>query len=301
MTNETKTKEPLPWHLGFFAGIQIEFEEEAHKLTFENEHQLGTDPMRIDVLIIKKLTEESIRKNIGRIFRKHNIIEYKSPEDYLSIDAFYKVLGYACFYKADVQYVDTIKVEEITISYVSKKYPRKLIRHLKAVRGYQIIPQGNGIWYIEGGMFPMQLIVTLKLSKEENFWLKNLTNDLKNTAEAEALFTEYEKHKNSNLHKSVMNLIMRANKEIFKEARGNMCEALMELMEDVIEEKVAERVAERVAEKVAEKVAEDRLESLLELISKKLAKNKTIEQIADDLEKTVPEIEDLLKLLENKA
>lgn len=39
MTIETKTKEQLPWHPAFFAGIQIEFEEEAHKLTFENEHQ----------------------------------------------------------------------------------------------------------------------------------------------------------------------------------------------------------------------------------------------------------------------
>ena len=201
------------------------------------------------------------------------------------------------YYKSDVQYVNTIKIEEITISYVSKKYPRKLIQHLKIVRGYQLIPQGNGIWYIEGGMFPMQLIVTSKLTKEENFWLKNLTNDLKNTAEAEALFTEYEKHKDSNLHKSVMNLIMRANREVFKEARSNMCEALMELMEDVIEEKFA---AGR-SEGISEGLSKGRLESLLELISKKLAKGKTIEQIADDLEKTVPEIEDLLKVLENKS
>ena len=176
MTNETKKQEKLPWHPAFYAGIQIEFEEEAHKLTFENEHQLGTDPMRIDVLIIKKRTEESIQKNIGRIFRDYNIVEYKSPEDYLSIDAFYKVLGYACFYKSDVQYADTIKVEEITIYYVSKKYPRKLMQHLKTVRGYQLTPQGNGIWYIEGGIFPMQLIVTSQLTIKENFWLKNLTN-----------------------------------------------------------------------------------------------------------------------------
>ena len=289
MTNETKKQEKLPWHPAFYAGIQIEFEEEAHKLIFENEHQLGTDPMRIDVLIIKKRTDENIQKNIGRIFRDYNIVEYKSPEDYLSIDAFYKVLGYACFYKSDVQYADTIKIEDITISYVSKKYPRKLMQYLESVRGYHLIPQGNGIWYIEGGIFPMQLIVTSKLTKEENFWLKNLTNDLKSTSDAELLFTEYEKHKNSNLHKSVMNLIMRANREVFKEARNNMCEALMELMEDVIEEKVAVGRSE------------GRLEELLELVSKKLAKDKTIEQIADDLEKTVPEIEDLIKLLENKS
>ena len=147
----------------------------------------------------------------------------------------------------------------------------------------------------------MQLIVTSRLSKEENFWLKNLTNDLKNTAEAELLFTEYEKHKDSNLHKSVMNLIMRANKEVFKEARNNMCEALMELMEDVIEEKFAAGRSEGRLEGKLEGRLEGRLEGLLELISKKLAKGKTIEQIADDLEKTVPEIEDLIKVLENKS
>ena len=111
MATKKKTKGKLPWHSAFFAGIQIEFEKEAEKLTFENEHQLGTDPMRIDVLIIKKHTEEQIQKNIGRIFREYNIIEYKSPEQYLSIDAFYKVLGYACFYNSDVQHVDTIKVD----------------------------------------------------------------------------------------------------------------------------------------------------------------------------------------------
>ena len=139
----------------------------------------------------------------------------------------------------------------------------------------------------------MQLIVTSKLTKKENFWLKNLTNDLKSTSDAELLFTEYDNHKDSNLHKSVMNLIMRANKEVFKEARNNMCEALMELMEDVIEEKFAAGKSEGRLE--------GRLEELLELVSKKLAKGKTIEQIADDLEKTVPEIENLIKLLENKS
>lgn len=44
----------LQWHPAFFAGIQIELEEEADKLIFESEHQLGTKPKEIDVLIIKR-------------------------------------------------------------------------------------------------------------------------------------------------------------------------------------------------------------------------------------------------------
>ena len=58
MAKEKKTRGKLPWHPAFYAGIQIEFEKEADKLTFENEHQLGTDPMRIDVVIIKKHSQD---------------------------------------------------------------------------------------------------------------------------------------------------------------------------------------------------------------------------------------------------
>ena len=48
---------------------------------------LGEESMRMDMLlIIKKNTKDKVEKNIGRIFRKYNIIEYKSPTDYLSIE-----------------------------------------------------------------------------------------------------------------------------------------------------------------------------------------------------------------------
>ena len=93
---EERKQQPhaLQWHPAFYAGIQIELEAEADLLLFENEHQLGTKPKEIDVLIVKKERDVSIRKNIGRIFRTHNIVEYKSPKDYLSVDDFYKVYGY---------------------------------------------------------------------------------------------------------------------------------------------------------------------------------------------------------------
>ena len=88
----------IEWHPAFEASIQIEFENEIEKMTFEPEHLLSKQPMRIDELVIKIRGEEKIQKNIGRIFRKHNIIEYKSPDDYLTINDFYKVYGYCCFY-----------------------------------------------------------------------------------------------------------------------------------------------------------------------------------------------------------
>ena len=221
-------KKPLQWHPAFFAGLQIELSEEADNLEFENEHQLGTKPKQIDVLVIKKDADKPIRKNIGRIFRRHNIVEYKSPEDYLSIDDFYKVYGYTCFYKADATHIDALKIEELTISFVCHNYPRKLIRHLRE-HGYHVRKVDAGIYYIEGLQMPMQLILTSALSEEENLWLANLTNDLKEKKTAKRILAEYEKHKEDGRYESVMNLITNANMKLFEEV-NYMCEALVDIV-----------------------------------------------------------------------
>ena len=196
----------------FFAGIQIEFAEEAEHLVFENEHTLSTKPMQIDVLIIKKQTKQRIRKNLGRNFRDYNIIEYKSPDDTLTINDFYKVYGYACSYKSDTGKVDEIKIGELTLTYVCYHYPRKLADHLRVHRDYGIEKADEGIYYIHGDILPMQLIIVSELSEENNLWLHSLTNELKSTKEAEELIYAYKGHQNEGLYQSVMDIIMRANK-----------------------------------------------------------------------------------------
>ena len=226
-------EQTIQWHPAFFAGIQIELGDEAKYLFFEAEHQLGTKPMVIDVLI-KKEKDRVIRKNIGRIFRTYNVIEYKSPKDYLSVDDFYKVYGYACFYKSDTANIDSIQIEELTITFVSKSYPRKLIRHLREVRKYQICKTQKGIYYVNGDKIPIQILVTSQLDPSENLWLRSLTNDLHERQMARKLIDEYQKHEKNVLYQSMMEVIVRANTEQFKEDK-KMCEALRELMEEEFE------------------------------------------------------------------
>ena len=93
----------------------------------------------------------------------------------------------------------------------------------------------DGIYYLKGDIFPMQLIVTSKLSEKNNLWLKELTNEIKSDNEVDTLVREYRKHENEELYKSVMNVIIRANNEKFEEAK-NMCEALRELFKDELKE-----------------------------------------------------------------
>lgn len=233
--NAKKNPALRQWHPAFYAGAQIELQEDADNLIFENEHQLGTKPKGIDVLIIKKQVNRPVKKNIGKLFRKHNIIEYKSPTDYLNIDDFYKVYGYACFYKSDVSRVNSIPIEELTISFVSHGYPRKLMKHLKKKRGFRIQKMDAGIYYILGDFIPIQIIVTRYLSPEKNLWLSSLTDHLKDKEVARKLLEDFGNHKQEILYRSVMNIIMQANKTQFQEVKDMLCEALEELMKDELE------------------------------------------------------------------
>ncbi len=242
--------------------------------------------MQIDVLIIKKNNNEPLEKNIGRIFRKHNIVEYKSPIDYLSIDDFYKVYGYAYFYKADVTQVDSIKVNEITLSFVCKGYPRKLIQHLTEVRGFSIEQFEAGIYYIKGDIFPIQLIVTSRLSKEHNFWLKNLTDDLSDTEAVRELAREYQDKQKNILYRSVMNVIIKANEELFKEECG-VCEAIIDLFRDEYDEGVAK--AKELG--IQQGIQQGMRENILSLFRKGLLSTK---DAAAELNITVEEFEKIL-------
>ena len=200
MELNTDKRRLVQWHPAFYANIQIEFAGEMRKMYFENEHQLGTKPKEIDVCIIKKHSSEAIKKNIGRIFRKYNIVEYKSPTDYFGIDDFYKVYGYACFYKADTIEADAVKINELTITLVCKNYPQKLASHLSKERKYQIKRYEEGIYYIIGDILPIQIIVVSELSKKNNLWLSCLTDELTEQRTIDTLVEQYQVYQNNGLY-----------------------------------------------------------------------------------------------------
>ena len=106
--------EDVYWHSGFFAALQMELIDYIDVLQFTDEHELSKEALKIDVLVIQKKKEVKIEKNIGRIFREHNIVEFKSETDYVSINDYYKIYAYACFYKA----FNNIGLDRVTITFV---------------------------------------------------------------------------------------------------------------------------------------------------------------------------------------
>ena len=88
---------------------------------------------------------------------------------------------------------------------------------------------------MQGGIFPIQVLITGELSKKDYYWLQHLRKDLKAGGEIKALIENYEGHKKSILYQSVMEAIIRGN-WAETEAERKMCDALKELFAEDFKE-----------------------------------------------------------------
>ncbi|MBT9777496.1 3-isopropylmalate dehydrogenase [Clostridium sp. MCC353] len=255
-------EKPLQWHVAFQAALQIELMEDREYLQFLKEYNLSEKPLQIDTLIIKLEPGRKIKKSLGRIFRQYNVVEYKSPLDYLSVNDFYKVMGYACFYQSNTEKVMEIRPDELTVTLISNHYPDKTIRYLTKNHGIAVTKAFPGIYYMEGLLFPIQIVVTKKLSREEHIWLSRLRNDLNMEEDIEPLARAYEGKQKNPLYAAVMDMIIRANKNLYEEGK-NMCDALRELFADELEEGIRQAKEEwiqaMILDNLEEGVAADRI------------------------------------------
>jgi hypothetical protein len=138
---------------------------------------LNTKPLQIDLLVIKKPKDIRIENDFGKLFREHNILEYKSPGDKLDEDVVLKVCAYACLYKVQEEKLGAIDLDEITITIVRDDKPVSLLKKLRE-RKITITTPYPGIYYIDkDGLFPFQIVVSKELSGKDHEWLKALTRD----------------------------------------------------------------------------------------------------------------------------
>ena len=126
--------------------------------------------------------------------------------------------------------------------------------------------------------------MTSELSGETNFWLRKLTNNLKEENDVVELATEYEKNRNNALYKAMMDVIVRANKGLFEEVKEkDMCDAIRELFHDEIEE---------ATKKVRiEAHLEGKLEAIMELVRDGLL---NVADVAKRLQISEAEVEAML-------
>lgn len=231
--------------------MEWELKQNKNDLMFDPEHQLSKKPIQMDMLVIKKNEDAVIENEIGKLFKQYNVLEFKGSGDGLTIDDYYKTIGYACIYKGLGKRVNEIPAEEITLTLIREAFPREMIDVLKGY-GVNVDKKYEGIYYLSGNtIFDTQIIVTKDLDGEKHASLKILS---KNAQEIDihrfiedAKFAE-EPGDLQNID-AILQVSVSANKDLYEEVRRDekMCQALKDLMKDEIAEEIAEqRANERI-------------------------------------------------------
>jgi ribosomal protein S17E len=203
------------WHPAFLEAIKLELDQYGDALEYVPEYQLTKEPLRIDVVIVKKRKDLRIEKNIAALFRGDNIIEYKSPSDYISVEDFYKVYAYACLY-VTMKPRAAANITDLTVTFVGSRHPRKLAEHLEQVHGYVVEKNSPGVYSVKGDPIPMQIIDTRELPVEENLWLAQLDNRL-DRAGARRIIRELDRENRAERMAAYIDAVYTANFEIMEE------------------------------------------------------------------------------------
>lgn len=176
MTDEIADRD-TQWHSGFYSAMLLRCRDYLDRIKILRELPLATKPLLVDVVIIKIDDGVVMDDAIGRHFRRHNLLEFKSPSDKLSMDDFYKLLAYAALYKSQGAHKDEIKADDITMTLVREGVPRGLINELRAL-GVAVTESSPGVYNVDAPqpMFRTTIVAYGKMPSEDATWLSALTS-----------------------------------------------------------------------------------------------------------------------------
>ena len=274
MENRSK----IYWHEAFFEALQLEFNDYLHLLEFENEHQLSKEALIMDVLIIKKKQEEVISKNIGQIFKSHNIVEFKSEADSLSWKDYNKVVAYGLLYSA----FNGVKPKDITITFAVTMHPRAVLEYLQQERGFVVSEHQPGMYYVNGDSFGIQILESKKLRQEENLFLRNLRSNLTVT-DAQRVAAAYKDIKAFEKRNAYLDRLLEANADTFKEMM-KMSESLANTLHEITKDSpywqaIVRRESMGLASEMAGEMAGEMANKMAGEMASKMASEMTLERI----------------------
>lgn len=184
MTSENKQNvgrsEPrTQWHPALCPALRVVCDKWNKHLTYLVEHQLGSKPNIVDLLIIKKDPNITIPLAFLNNFRTHNLIEFKSPDDGLNIHDLYKGIGYASEYQSQGHKDDIREPSEITLTLLRETRPEEMLANL-AKQGRTITNTDPGVYIVEKEFpFFIQVVAYRELQDRADFlWLRALTSKL---------------------------------------------------------------------------------------------------------------------------
>jgi type I site-specific restriction-modification system R (restriction) subunit len=145
--NSAERQKRTPYHDAAFGVVSCLLHKYRQNNDIEllDEHRLSKEPLRIDIVVIKKNRDVELEPIWAKIFREHNLVEYKSPADKApTLAVFDKLTGYARIYAAQ----ENVKISDMTVTLICARTPQKLFKTLKKDFDYKILQKYDGIYYI---------------------------------------------------------------------------------------------------------------------------------------------------------
>ena len=231
---------PNDWHAWFYALLRITF----HKyptVDVLREVMLGVQAPRADFIIIVDDQKLNLGLKIFSFFKKHDILEFKSPDDELNMFTLWKGVGYVSFYLNDVKEKGKdIDMSEITLSFFRESKPVKLFEQLG-----KCIEKGpaDGIYYIKNWEvnIPIQIVVTKELKGEEYAGFRAISKKPKEE-DVLAFMKEHGNDKEiASFVKAFGDGVSKVDSDLMEEIKGRypeMGKTLMQIMQPEIDEKI---------------------------------------------------------------
>ena len=252
----------VEYHYGFYGAVHVEYEPSGVDMEYLQEHELGDKPVRLDMLLLKKESVPLVDP-IGSFFRIHNVLDYKSPEDGLTIDDFYKAQGYALIYKSLGKTVNAIPLHELTVSIFRHAFPREMLKMLEE-SGLKVKETYPGIYKIIGSLnVPTQVIVTNRLPKGEYEAFKALTEnaDKDDILKLLGMIENTSDPKMAEYVSEVLHVSIAVNEGLFNEIKeaGIMTEAVERVFKKEFDQTRKETEDQIIVNMLRENVAVDKI------------------------------------------
>ena len=242
-SKDKESKKPVntKYHSGFVSGLEMLLWPYRDQIAIEPEKWLSTEGIRMDVLILKKDPSLVLGFDICRIFKGHNILEYKRPDDKLNIDVFAKVMSYVNLYKSQGYPVDAVSYDDISATIYRHAYPRDAFQQLKEY-GAVIEEKYPGVYYITGmSPFPIQVLVGRQLDSKEYAMFRVLVHgasddDIRNFKEMAMGNEDAAYQKNAD---NIFQVSISANRESYARLcreESEMSKAMQEFLEELFKD-----------------------------------------------------------------
>ena len=155
------------WHREFEDALQLDIESWKNGSWVIREYTIGEDAPRIDFIVVSgdKLPDDV--KEVFRIFRQKNVIEFKGPGDRITRETIRKVIGYVNFYIGTAKPEESVKSDNVTASIFTSDGNDKLFDELET-EGILEKTNNPKIFRVKGMTdIPFQIVVSGELQGKE--------------------------------------------------------------------------------------------------------------------------------------